>query len=79
MRCNFLAGKYMLACKAGRHSYVPSSFEIEEYCKTGRHGICPFYPSSTAENAGDFVKPDRYPSGLLPGREKTGATGPTVG
>ena len=33
----------MLACKIGPHSYMPSAFEINEYCKTVRHRICPLY------------------------------------
>jgi hypothetical protein len=43
MKCKFITGRYMLACRIGPHSYVPSSFEIEEYCKTARHRICPLY------------------------------------
>jgi hypothetical protein len=43
MRCNFLSGRYMLLCKIGARPYVPSSFEIREYCKTGRHKVCPLY------------------------------------
>jgi hypothetical protein len=72
MKCNFLSGTYMLACKADRHAYVPSSFEIEEYCKTGRHRICPLY-FSTAEKKGDFMKRERYPSVRpLAGQENNG-------
>jgi hypothetical protein len=43
MKCLFLSGKYMLSCKALREVYVPSSFEIDEYCKSIQHRMCPFY------------------------------------
>jgi len=33
----------MLSCGVRSRPYVPSSFEIEEYCKTERHRICPLY------------------------------------
>ena len=29
-------------CKAGGKPYVPSLFELEEYCKTESHKKCPF-------------------------------------
>jgi hypothetical protein len=43
MECNFLSGRYMLKCIVGPRSYVPSSFELGEYCKTKQHRICPLY------------------------------------
>lgn len=32
----------ILLCKAGEIPYVPSLFELEEYCKTESHKKCPF-------------------------------------
>ncbi len=43
MKCHFLTGKYMLSCMADRAVYIPSIFELDEYCKSGRHKMCPFY------------------------------------
>ncbi len=43
MKCDFLRGMYLQSCKAGKNVYVPSSFELGEYCRSKRHKICPFY------------------------------------
>jgi len=32
----------ILLCKAGEIPYVPSLFELEEYCKTKSYKKCPF-------------------------------------
>lgn len=43
MSCHFLEGNYLLVCKAGKGVYVPSRYEIREYCKYRQHKICPHY------------------------------------
>ncbi len=43
MECPFLTGKFMFSCTAKKEVYVPSAFEIDEYCKTDRYKICPHY------------------------------------
>ncbi|MEW6109576.1 MAG: hypothetical protein AB1632_10480 [Nitrospirota bacterium] len=43
MNCPLLKGIYVLCCGAGNEVYVPSRFEIEEYCWGNRYKICPFY------------------------------------
>lgn len=43
MNCPFMTGNYMLACLAPGCVYIPSIIELDEYCKSGRHAICPFY------------------------------------
>lgn len=48
MKCPFLAGKYMYSCSASKEVYVPSVFELEEYCKNTRFKLCPFYYSRIA-------------------------------
>ena len=53
MRCPFLRGKYMLSCTANREVYIPSLFELDEYCKNGRHKMCPYY--NRIENEGQVV------------------------
>lgn len=43
MKCRFYTGKFMMTCRAGLTAYVPSSFEIGEYCGNSRHKMCPLY------------------------------------
>ncbi len=43
MRCPFISGKYFKSCSVGREPYVPSAFEMAEYCTTTRHTLCPFF------------------------------------
>lgn len=56
MRCPFLTGKYMLSCTANKEVYIPSFLELKEYCRSGRHKMCPFY--SRIENEGQVVITD---------------------
>jgi hypothetical protein len=49
----FLTGDYLLTCKAN-NIYVPTQFEIEEYCKNKRHTICPFFKFK------DHLKKEKY-------------------
>ncbi len=43
MKCPYITGKYRLSCTAHEKAevYVPSLFELEEYCKNTRHSRCP--------------------------------------
>lgn len=46
MTCPFVVGTYMLSCGASRVTYVPSSFELNEYCsdnKYERYRLCGYY------------------------------------
>ena len=43
MRCLLLQGKYMIYCTAVKEGYIPSTFELDEYCRRERHRICPLY------------------------------------
>jgi len=43
MKCLFLEGRHDPNCKALQKTYVPSPFELREYCKSNRHKVCPFY------------------------------------
>ncbi len=43
MKCPFLTGRYMYTCTANSEAYIPSQFELEEYCRGKRHTMCPFY------------------------------------
>jgi len=44
MKCRHLtARRYIPACSALDKPYLPSLFELGEYCKTIDHRKCPFY------------------------------------
>jgi hypothetical protein len=43
MRCLLLQGKYMIYCTAVEEGYIPSAFELDEYCRQKKHKICPLY------------------------------------
>jgi len=44
MKCsNLIAGRDKASCYALEKPYVPSMFELAEYCKTIDHRKCPFY------------------------------------
>lgn len=55
MKCRFLGGNYLLACKAEHRAYMPSPFEIQEYCTTTRHKVCPFYFKVVTEHKKGFI------------------------
>ncbi len=41
MKCSHLMGKKIETCTVNRQLYVPSLFELEEYCYTVRSTRCP--------------------------------------
>lgn len=43
MQCPYLLIHRIGFCTAGDGPYVPSLFELEEYCREFRHARCPFY------------------------------------
>lgn len=43
MKCPFLTGQYMYSCEAERGVYIPSDFEMREYCESSMHSLCSFY------------------------------------
>ncbi|MBA4373950.1 MAG: hypothetical protein C0402_13960 [Thermodesulfovibrio sp.] len=43
MKCPHMVSFLVCSCKAGTRPYVPSLFELDEYCRTPRHSRCPFY------------------------------------
>ena len=43
MKCPHLIKWVISSCKALDRPYVPSLFELEEYCRTKGHRKCPFY------------------------------------
>ncbi len=43
MRCLLLQGKYMIFCTAVTEGYIPSTFELDAYCRQEKHKQCPLY------------------------------------
>ncbi len=43
MKCTHLIKGSTLFCKALEKLYIPSLFELAEYCRTKEHRRCPFY------------------------------------
>ncbi len=43
MKCRLLKGKENPVCTATDSAYIPSSFELEEYCLTSRYRLCAFF------------------------------------
>lgn len=50
MECPLLGGNYIASCTALKRVYVPSSFELDEYCRTVGHRICPHYLQAVEES-----------------------------
>ena len=53
MKCPFLTGRRILYCEAKGEAYVPSIFELGEYCKNEKYTICPFYLEGVDEKSPD--------------------------
>jgi hypothetical protein len=43
MTCPHLSESYILSCKADLGVYVPSLFELNQFCQSDRHTVCPYY------------------------------------
>ncbi len=41
MNCPHLKGKIIQTCRGNENVYVPSIFELEEYCRTAKAVKCP--------------------------------------
>ncbi len=48
MKCPLLKGKYMITCTAVQEGYIPSLFELEEYCRQAKHRTCPLFRAADA-------------------------------
>ncbi|MBF0505410.1 MAG: hypothetical protein HQL09_01120 [Nitrospirae bacterium] len=42
LKCPYLTRWLIYTCQAGEDPYVPSLFQLEEYCKSKQHKKCPF-------------------------------------
>ncbi len=59
MQCSFLEGKRILSCRSLGAVYIPSMFELNEYCTQDKHKKCPFFsPSSKKGGFTDAVESD---------------------
>ncbi len=60
MKCPFIWGKKLLSCSAHEKAdiYVPSIFELEEYCKTARHARCPLQRAGRERSAQNRMRKD---------------------
>ncbi len=47
MKCPHLRRWTVAACRIDKKVYVPSVFQLEEYCRTGEHKKCPFFLKNT--------------------------------
>ncbi len=54
MQCSFLEGKRILSCRSLGAVYIPSIFELNEYCTQDRHKKCPFF--SVSAKKGRFTE-----------------------
>lgn len=51
MQCPFLEGKRILSCRSLGAVYIPSIFELNEYCTRDRHKKCPFFSATGKKDA----------------------------
>ncbi len=61
MRCHLLQGKYMIFCIAVKEGYIPSTFELDEYCRQDKHKTCPLYRQ--AKNDEELMTTTDIPNG----------------
>lgn len=50
MKCPHLRRWSVAACRIDEKVYVPSVFQLEEYCKKREHKKCPFFVKYYSEN-----------------------------
>jgi hypothetical protein len=60
MKCHRLSGSRILYCTASGLVYVPSLFELAEYCKTSRHDNCPHMKHQTQERKAAHLLQKRH-------------------
>ncbi|MCL4475998.1 MAG: hypothetical protein M1508_07210 [Nitrospirae bacterium] len=55
MKCPQLNRRPVAACKVLDGTYVPSEFQLQEYCKSKKHKKCPFYARLNAGKANNAI------------------------
>ncbi len=63
MKCAYLSGTQMLYCTVSKPIYIPSLFELEEYCTTPRHKKCPL-ACGPSQKGKDHSNPHKWPKGM---------------
>jgi hypothetical protein len=58
MRCSFLKGNYMIFCTAVREGYIPSLFELNEYCRRDKYRMCPLFGIAEGNEKPDIAPPE---------------------
>jgi hypothetical protein len=59
MQCSFLEGRRILSCRSLGAVYIPSIFELDEYCTQDKHKKCPFFsPSAKKDRFTDALRTD---------------------
>ena len=43
MACPYITGEYLQSCIAAPDVYVPSAFQLEEYCTGSWYTLCPLF------------------------------------
>jgi hypothetical protein len=59
MVCPFLKESTVSLCEATDNAYIQSEFELDKYCRTARHRMCPFYCMRHAGEMEKAQKQDR--------------------
>ncbi len=54
MRCPLIQGKFMIFCTAVKEGYIPSTFELDEYCRREKHKMCPLYCKAQTDGKFDL-------------------------
>jgi hypothetical protein len=49
-RCPHLKKQVIATCRAEDKAYVPSIFQLHEYCRSRDHRKCPFYLNNFAKS-----------------------------
>jgi len=63
MKCPHLIKWLTFTCKAKETIYFPSSFQLQEYCKTISYKKCPFIKTpgpGMNENIEDYITASRF-------------------
>ena len=51
--CPFLVVDDILTCRMGDDFYMPTVFELNEFCQSGKYGLCGFYFVNNQGRAAD--------------------------
>lgn len=59
--CPYLSGKDVRVCRVQRDAYIPSDYELREYCRNRLYIMCPLYLGAANDSPfqDEHVKEDR--------------------